>query len=254
MGLQIISKRADGYHEIETAFYPISLCDVLEIIPSNTLSFSSSGIDIPGEGNLCLDAYQLLKMDHDIPAVQIHLHKIIPIGAGLGGGSSDAAFTLIGLNKLFNLKLTNTQLKTYALQLGADCPFFIENKPMLAQGIGEELTAIELNLSEFHLVVIKPDVHVSTAMAYAGVVPQETVISVKTLLKAPTSEWQLKNDFEPSVFAQFPVVERIKNLLYQEGAVYASMTGSGSAVFGLFRNKPLISIKNADIFHINPTV
>lgn len=254
MGLQIISKRADGYHEIETAFYPISLCDVLEIILSNTLSFSSSGIDIPGEGNLCLDAYQLLKMDHDIPAVQIHLHKIIPIGAGLGGGSSDAAFTLIGLNKLFNLKLTNTQLKTYALQLGADCPFFIENKPMLAQGIGEELTAIELNLSEFHLVVIKPDVHVSTAMAYAGVVPRETVISVKTLLKAPTSEWQLKNDFEPSVFAQFPVVERIKNLLYQEGAVYASMTGSGSAVFGLFRNKPLIPIKNADIFHINPTV
>jgi 4-diphosphocytidyl-2-C-methyl-D-erythritol kinase len=254
VGLQIISKRADGYHEIETAFYPISLCDVLEIIPSNTLSFSSSGIDIPGEGNLCLDAYQLLKMDHDIPAVQIHLHKIIPIGAGLGGGSSDAAFTLIGLNKLFNLKLTNTQLKTYALQLGADCPFFIENKPMLAQGIGEELTAIELNLSEFHLVVIKPDVHVSTAMAYAGVVPRETVISVKTLLKAPTSEWQLKNDFEPSVFAQFPVVERIKNLLYQEGAVYASMTGSGSAVFGLFRNKPLIPIKNADIFHINPTV
>jgi len=142
VGLQIISKRADGYHEIETAFYPISLCDVLEIILSNTLSFSSSGIDIPGEGNLCLDAYQLLKMDHDIPAVQIHLHKIIPIGAGLGGGSSDAAFTLIGLNKLFNLKLTNTQLKTYALQLGADCPFFIENKPMLAQGIGEELTAI----------------------------------------------------------------------------------------------------------------
>lgn len=254
MGLQIISKRADGYHEIETAFYPISLCDVLEIIPSNTLSFSSSGIDIPGEGNLCLDAYQLLKMDHDIPAVQIHLHKIIPIGAGLGGGSSDAAFTLIGLNKLFNLKLTNTQLKTYALQLGADCPFFIENKPMLAQGIGEELTAIELTLSEFHLVVIKPDVHVSTAMAYAGVVPRETVISVKTLLKAPTSEWQLKNDFEPSVFAQFPVVERIKNLLYQEGAVYASMTGSGSAVFGLFRDKPLINIKNADIFHINPTV
>ena len=254
MGLQIISKRADGYHEIETAFYPISLCDVLEIILSDTLSFSSSGIDIPGEGNLCLDAYQLLKKDHDIPAVQIHLHKVIPIGAGLGGGSSDAAFTLIGLNKLFNLKLTNTQLKMYALQLGADCPFFIENKPMLAKGIGEDLTAIELNLSEFHIVVIKPDVHVSTAMAYAGVVPQETVISVKTLLKVPISEWQLKNDFEPSVFAQFPVVERVKNLLILEGAVYASMTGSGSAVFGLFRDKPLISLKNADIFHLNPTV
>lgn len=254
MGLQILSKRADGYHEIETAFYPISLCDVLEIIPSNILSFSSTGIDIPGKGNLCLDAYQLLKEDYDIPAVQIHLHKIIPIGAGLGGGSSDAAFTLIGLNKIFNLKLSNTQLKIYALQLGADCPFFIENKPMLAQGIGEELTAIELNLSEFYIVVVKPDVHVSTAMAYAGVVPQETVNSVKTLLKAPISEWQLKNDFEPSVFAQFPVVERIKNLLYQEGAVYASMTGSGSAVFGLFRDKPLVSIKNADIFHINPTV
>ena len=254
MGLQIISKRADGYHEIETAFYPISLCDVLEIIRSDTLSFSSSGIDIPGEGNLCLDAYQLLKKNHDIPAVQIHLHKIIPIGAGLGGGSSDAAFTLIGLNKLFNLKLTNTQLKMYALQLGADCPFFIENKPMLAQGIGEELTAIELNLSEFHLVVIKPDVHVYTAMAYAGVVPREAVNSVKTLLKAPVSEWQLKNDFEPSVFAQFPVVEKIKNLLLQEGAVYASMTGSGSAVFGLFRDKPVIAVKNADIFHINPTV
>ena len=146
LGLHIKNKRADGYHELETIFYSINFCDVLEILPSDQLTFTSSGIDIPGKGNLCIDAYHLLRDDFNIPAVHIHLHKIIPIGAGLGGGSSDAAFTLKGLNELFDLQLSREQLRTYAVKIGADCPFFIENKPMLATGVGEILESSELDL------------------------------------------------------------------------------------------------------------
>ena len=166
LGLQIKSKRADGYHELETIFYSVNYCDVLEILPSDELTFTTSGIDIPGEGNLCLDAYHLLKQDFNIPAVNIHLHKIIPIGAGLEG-SSDAAFTLKGLNELFDLQLSSEQLKIYAVQIGADCPFFIENKPMLATGIGEILESIDLDLSAYHIAIVNPNIHISTAEAYS---------------------------------------------------------------------------------------
>ncbi len=249
MGLHIVSKRADGYHELETIFYPIDWCDVLEIVPSDEQQFTSSGLAIPGKGNLCLDAYHLLKADFDISAVHIHLHKVIPIGAGLGGGSSDAAFTLKGLNELFDLKLSNEQLRAYAVQLGADCPFFVENKPMLATGIGEVLSPIELDLSNYHLAIVKPDIHVSTAEAYSSVVPNQPTHSLADLIRQPIADWQVQNDFEKSVFAQYPEVEKLKQSLYEKGAVYAAMSGSGSAVFGLFKELPLLSFENYSISH-----
>ena len=192
LGLQIKSKRADGYHELETIFYPVNYCDVLEILPSDQLDFTSSGIDIPGKGNLCLDAYHLLKKDFDIPAVHIHLHKIIPIGAGLGGGSSDAAFTLKGLNVLFDLQLSAEQLKIYAVQIGADCPFFIENNPMLATGVGEILESIELDLSAYHIAIVKPNIHISTSEAYSLVTCNEPLYSLSDLIKSPVKNGSFK--------------------------------------------------------------
>ena len=248
LGLHIKSKRADGYHDLETIFYSVNYCDILEILPSDQLAFTSSGIDIPGKSNLCLDAYNLLKNDFDIPAVQIHLHKIIPIGAGLGGGSSDAAFTLKGLNKLFGLQLNTEQLKTYAVQIGADCPFFIENKPMLATGIGEILESIELDLSAYHIAIVKPNIHVSTKEAYSLVTPNESLISLRDLIKSPVKEWQLQNDFEQSVFAKYPAIEDLKNSLYEQGAVYAAMSGSGSSVFGLFESRPKLNYVDSSVF------
>ena len=180
---------------------------------------------------MCLDAYHLLKKDFDIPAVHIHLHKIIPIGAGLGGGSSDAAFTLKGLNVLFDLQLSAEQLKIYAVQIGADCPFFIENNPMLATGVGEILESIELDLSAYH-IAIKPNIHISTSEAYSLVTCNEPLYSLSDLIKSPVKKWQLQNDFEQSVFAKYPAIENLKNLMYEQGAVYAAMSGSGSSVFG----------------------
>tara|TARA_B100000900_G_scaffold249355_1_gene212260 strand:- start:2436 stop:3218 length:783 start_codon:yes stop_codon:yes gene_type:complete len=248
VGLHIKSKRVDGYHELETIFYPVKYCDVLEILPSHKLAFTRSGIDIPGDGNLCLDAYQLLKQGFNIPTVHIHLHKIIPIGAGLGGGSSDAAFTLKGLNDLFDLQLSNEQLRMYAVQIGADCPFFIDNKPMLANGIGEVLEPIDLDLSAYHIAIVKPNIHISTAEAYSGVIPKEPLYSLRDLIKSPVKEWQIQNDFEQSVFAKHPAIEELKSYLYKQGAVYAAMTGSGSSVFALFKSRPNLNYKDSTFF------
>ena len=248
LGLHIKNKRADGYHELETIFYSINFCDVLEILPSDQLTFTSSGIDIPGKGNLCIDAYHLLRDDFNIPAVHIHLHKIIPIGAGLGGGSSDAAFTLKGLNELFDLQLSREQLRTYAVKIGADCPFFIENKPMLATGVGEILESIELDLSAYHIAIVKPNIHVSTKKAYSLVTPNEPLYSLRDLIKTPVKQWQLQNDFEQSVFAKYPAIKDLKNSLYEQGAVYAAMSGSGSSVFGLFENRPKLNCVDSSIF------
>jgi 4-diphosphocytidyl-2-C-methyl-D-erythritol kinase len=248
VGLQILSKRADGYHELDTVFYPVPWCDVLEILPTDELSFSSTGILIPGKGNLCLDAYHLLKKDFDLAPVHIHLHKVIPIGAGLGGGSSDAAFTLKGLNEMFDLGLSHEQLRAYAVQLGADCPFFIENRPMRARGIGEQLEEVDLDLSDYHLLLVKPAVHVSTAAAYAGVVPGEPERDLLDMLKESVSSWELKNDFEQSVFEQFPQIADIKEKLYEAGAIYAAMSGSGSTVFGLFEKRVDFSLPDTLVF------
>jgi 4-diphosphocytidyl-2-C-methyl-D-erythritol kinase len=238
LGLNIISKRADGYHDIETCFYPVPWTDILEIVPSKEFSFTSSGTPIPraNDQNLCVKAYQLLQQDFDLPPVSIHLHKIIPTGAGLGGGSSDAAYTLKILNSVFDIQLGTQQLQEYGSKLGSDCSFFIESKPMFGEGRGDLLTAINIDLKGYYLVLVNPNVHVSTAQAYAGVVPQMPPYSSKTILKKPVNQWRhlLSNDFEQSVFKQHPLIGEVKDSLYAQGAAYASMSGSGSTVFGLF--------------------
>ena len=239
IGLNVISKRADGYHDIETCFYPIPWTDVLEIIPSDDLQFSHSGTLIPGkaEENLCLRAYQSLKKDFDLSPVKIHLHKIVPIGAGLGGGSSDAACTLQVLNSVFSLQLNIDQLKRYASRLGSDCTFFIENRPMIGTGRGEVLEHARVNLKEKFIILVKPDVHISTAEAYAGIRPSQTSKHISDFVEnLDLKSWKssLENDFEDSVFKKYPLIGAVKERLYQHGAVYASMSGSGSAVYGIF--------------------
>jgi 4-diphosphocytidyl-2-C-methyl-D-erythritol kinase len=241
IGLNVVEKRPDGFHNIESIFYPVlELFDVLEVIVSDELKFTSSGISIPGKNqdNLCLKAYHLIKADFDVAPVHIHLHKVIPIGAGLGGGSADAAFTLKVLNQLFGLKLTDEQLIDYARKLGSDCAFFIKNQPVYAFGKGDEFEPIALDLSKFDIKIEYPNIHVGTAEAYAGVHPKKSVTSVKEIIQLPISEWknELKNDFEDSIFPNHPQIKVLKEEFYSEGALYASMTGSGSAVFGVFEN------------------
>lgn len=245
LGLNIVEKRADGYHNIETVFYPIGLCDVLEVVPSETCtdySFSSSGITIDGdpEDNLIVKAYRLLRSEYQFPAIDISLIKQIPFGAGLGGGSADAAFMLKAINELFTLKLTPKKLEKLASSLGADCPVFIRNRPVFATGIGNAFTSIDLSLKGYFLLLVKPDIHVSTPEAYSLVVPEKPETSLLELIKQPVSNWKntIKNDFEKSVFARYPSINKIKNDLYEMGAVYASMSGSGSSVFGIFETEP----------------
>lgn len=242
LGLSIVAKRTDGYHDIDTCFYPVPWTDMLEILPSKTLTMETSGIPIPGklEENVCLKAYHLLAKDFKIPPVQIHLHKIVSIGAGLGGGSADGAFALKTLSSLFDLNLSSAQLKGYASQLGSDCGFFIDAVPAMGSGRGEVLTPITVDLGGKYLVIIKPNIHVSTAEAYANVKPKPWSTSVqKIITDFPLEQWQhhLENDFEKSVFVQYPEIKKIKDSLYQAGAVYASMSGSGSSVFGIFERE-----------------
>lgn len=238
LGLSIISKREDGYHNLETCFYPVPWCDILEVISADQTTFSTSGIAIPGDemSNLCLRAYQLLKQDFRLQDVKIHLHKIIPMGAGLGGGSSDGAKTLQLLNDIFQLNLTTDQLLKYAAQLGSDCSFFLYDRPMFGSGKGEVLSESSVSLKDYFLVLVKPPVHVSTQQAYANVIPRKPVMPLANVLNLSITQWKthLKNDFEDSVFQAQPVISEVKAQLYHQGAVYASMSGSGSSVFGIF--------------------
>ena len=239
LGLSILAKRTDGYHELETVFYPIALKDALEIIPSDTLQLTSSGIPVPGDTtqNLCLKAYHLLKKDFpQLPPVQMHLHKHIPMGAGLGGGSSDGSAALVVFNKLFSLGLSTTQLIDYASQLGSDCPFFILNKACHATGRGELLSPIPLDLSSYQFVLVHPGKHISTAWAFQQLTPHTKPESIESIISKPIGEWknQLFNDFEIPVFKAEPTLAHIKNELYHLGAIYASMSGSGSSLFGIF--------------------
>jgi len=246
LGLNILSKRQDGFHNIETCFYPIPWTDILEVIPARETELTFSGNSIPGraEENLCLKAYDLLKSDFDIEPVKIHLHKIIPIGAGLGGGSSDAAYTLRLLSNIFDLSLTPDQFRKYAAQLGSDCSFFTQDKPQIGSGKGEILHDLDITLKDFWLILVKPPIHISTQQAYSCVIPKSPVASLQETLKLPVARWNglLGNDFEESVFMLYPEVLEIKNQFYAKGAVYASMSGSGSSVFGLFE-KP-VQMKN----------
>lgn len=243
LGLSVVEKRNDGYHNIETIFYPLPLRDVLEIIRAKDgiQEFSCSGIRIPGnpDQNLVLKSWNLLQHNFNLPPVKIHLHKTIPSGAGLGGGSADAAFMIKLINEEFELNLPIAKMQEYAGKIGADCPFFIENKPTFAFGKGDQFLRAEINLSGYFCVIVKPAVNVITSMAYGGIVPQKPKISVNEIIKTPIENWKanLKNDFEETVCIKFPEIRIVKEALYESGAVYASMSGSGSAVYGIFKNE-----------------
>jgi 4-diphosphocytidyl-2-C-methyl-D-erythritol kinase len=252
LGLNIISKRSDGFHDLETVFYPVAIKDVLEVVQqqqeTTDVEFTSSGLVIEGDitHNLCVKAYHLLKKDFpDLPSIKMHLHKAIPMGAGLGGGSADGAFTLKLLNQKFNLNLTTDQLISYSLELGSDCPFFILNEPCFAEGRGEKLQSIDLDLSAYQFLIINPGIHVNTGWAFSQIQPQKPSKSVKEIITQPIESWkkELVNDFEEPVSRSHPAIKSIKENLYAQGAGYASMSGSGSTVFGIFhKDKDLSGI------------
>ena len=244
IGLNILRKRADGYHDLETLFYPVGWKDALEFAENgkNVINFSSSGIElsIEPEQNIVLKAFRLLQEEHTLPGLDIHLHKVIPFGAGLGGGSSDAAFFLNSLNEHYGLEISQQKLTHLAGRLGADCSFFLTNTPCYATGTGDILTPMEISLKGYHLLLVKPPFGVETKIAYSGVVPHAFHFDFKEVISGPVTGWQdkIKNDFESSVFARFPELDMIKGKLIGMGAIYASMSGSGSSVYALFDHEP----------------
>lgn len=244
LGLNIVEKRPDGYHNLETIFYPINLQDALEVTRREnndkeyTLHISGSPLEGEPEDNLVVQAYKLLKKDYPgLLPVDIHMYKHIPAGAGLGGGSSDAACMIKLLNDKFLLGLSTERMEEYAVKLGADCAFFIRNKPVFATGIGNLFEPVELSLKGYHIILIKPDIFVSTRDAFAEIKPVRPAVSLKEIVKQPMETWKhsMKNDFEDSVFKKFPEIAAIKDELYDLGAVYAAMSGSGSSVYGIFK-------------------
>ncbi len=244
IGLRVINRRPDGYHNLETLIFPVKLADALEVTPSadGHFGFTSSGISIDGpiESNLCVRAFKLMQVRYSLPEVKIHLHKVIPIGAGLGGGSSDAAYTLKLLNRIFSLKLCNNDLRKMADELGSDCSFFIENQPCLAKGRGDLLTPVKHDFKGLHVLIVKPEIMVSTAWAYDHVKPSGKHLPEAGEIPEDHALWQelFENDFEEVVFITWPEIADIKQQMVKSGAVYASLSGSGSAVFGLFKNPP----------------
>jgi len=238
LGLFLTEKRTDGYHNLQTVFYPVKLYDVVELVDAEVTSIVIKGVDVPGKAdeNSCLKAFKQLQADFNLPNQQIVLLKNIPVGAGLGGGSADAAFLIKLINEKFELGLTMLQMQNHARTLGADCAFFIENKPVYAFARGDEFEDVQINLAAYYLVLVKPNIHVSTALAYADVKVKHPSISLKKLIHLPLREWRTTvfNDFELSVFAKYPQIDEIKTKLYAAGATFALMSGSGSSVFGIF--------------------
>lgn len=247
IGLNIIEKRSDGFHNIESVFYPVALCDALEVVENmeesnQRIKFTFSGIEIAGDAddNLCWYAYHLIAADYVLPNVKVHLHKYIPIGAGLGGGSADAAFFIHLLNDKFELGISWGEMHNYARQLGSDCSFFISNKPAFAEGKGDKYESVKLDLSSYYVALIYPNIHINTAKAYSGVIPKLPTRSLENdLLNLPIEQWKknIHNDFEDSIFIQYPELKKIKEQLYSTGAEYAALSGSGSTVYGIFNNK-----------------
>ncbi|HRG52120.1 MAG TPA: 4-(cytidine 5'-diphospho)-2-C-methyl-D-erythritol kinase [Bacteroidia bacterium] len=258
IGLNIIEKRSDNFHNIESVFYPVQIKDALEVIENkdkgaSDVTFISSGIEIPGkpEDNLCTKAYKLIRNDYVLPPVKIHLLKHIPIGAGLGGGSADAAFFIKLLNEQFELGISWGEMHHYARQLGSDCSFFITNRPVFAEGKGDTYESIDLDLSNYFIALVYPNIHVNTATAYSLVTPAKPVRSLEEdILNLPIEDWKnnIHNDFEKSVFAAHPQLETIKEKLYAKGAVYAAMSGSGSTVYGLFKEPTDLRLQFKDMF------
>jgi 4-diphosphocytidyl-2-C-methyl-D-erythritol kinase len=256
LGLHITSRRNDGFHNLETVFYPIQLCDIIEILPTPSAKETSlhiSGRNIPGDKkeNLCMKAWSHLQKRFRLPHVKIHLHKAIPFGSGLGGGSSDASHVILATNFIFKLNLSQSELMEIAIITGSDCAFFILNQPAYAEGRGEQLNQYELDLSGYYLHLIIPGVRVDTKLAFGLIQPKVPKISLREKIKLPVSEWkgQITNDFEVPIFQKFPELKKIKNKLYELGAVYASMSGSGSAVFGLFEKKPVSLLPFENCFY-----
>jgi len=261
LGLNILRKRNDGFHDLETVFYPLPLKDAIEIIKGDALqneeiSFTSSGLVISGDvtNNLCIKAFYLLKKDFpQLPKIKMHLNKAIPMGAGLGGGSADGAFVLKLLNEKFQLGLTIDKLIEYALQLGSDCPFFMLNEPCFAQSRGEIMQPLNLNLSSYHFAVVNPGIHIGTGWAFSHIKPFVPSKSIREIIRQPIETWrnELVNDFEKPVLIHYPKIGEIKNQLYQSGALYASMTGSGSTVFAIFPENltPSFSFPPSYIYH-----
>ncbi len=251
LGLNITQKRPDGFHNIETVFYPVNWSDALEIIEGGNQPFELfiSGLKVEGnsEENIIFKAFKLLEEVQKLPPLKVYLHKVLPMGAGLGGGSSDAAFFLKLANKQLKLNLSTEKLTEMAKKLGSDCAFFIENTPVFAKGKGDEFESISIDLNGYYILVVYPGVHSNTKEAYEGCVPSQPSRSVKEIVsKEPIENWKtlLANDFEKSIFKKYPEIERLKNDLYKNGAVYASLSGSGSAVFGIFKTKPEMKFPN----------
>ena len=255
LGLNITEKRADGYHNIETAFYPVQWHDAIEIIQAAdsavSPSFTATGLVIPGKkaDNICLKAYMVLKKDFPkLPTIKMHLHKSVPVGAGLGGGSGNGAFTLQLINKKFNLGLSSEQLIDYAFQLGSDCPFFIVNQPCFATSRGEKMEVISLDLSGYSILIIHPGIHINTALAFSKLEPQKPIKSIRDIIQQPVETWkkELVNDFEKTIFREFPEIKTIKQLLYNRGALYVSLSGSGSSIYGIFAKNdlPQVNLRN----------
>ncbi len=243
IGLYVTGKRPDGFHNIQTLFYPVPIRDILEIIESDDgqFHFKSSGLSIGNNAdNLCVKAYHLLREHFSVPPVKMHLHKTIPSGAGLGGGSSDASFTLCLLNKKFNLGIRESQLELFAGMLGSDCPFFIVNKPCIGTGRGEILEPVELDLSTKHILIINPGIHVNTSWAFSQLKHTSPPINLQEICQMPVAIWKdnIRNDFEEASCRQFPEISHIIDWMYHNNALYASMTGTGSSVYGIFDVKP----------------
>jgi 4-diphosphocytidyl-2-C-methyl-D-erythritol kinase len=254
LGLRITSKRPDGYHNIETLFYPVNLSDALEFVerdvPLHKDILTVTGINTGSdpEDNLVIKALRKLREKHLFPFLKVHLHKVIPLGAGLGGGSSDAAFLLKAINRFFELSIDDVSLKATALELGSDCPFFIDNTPSFASGRGELLTPVGSILSGYYILIINPGIGINTREAYQNCCPMEPLTSLLKLAERPINEWKglILNDFEDFVFKKYPVIGSIKNELYNCGALFSSMSGSGSTVYGIFSEKPDVPVKLKD--------
>jgi 4-diphosphocytidyl-2-C-methyl-D-erythritol kinase len=252
LGLHITGKRTDGFHNLETVFYPVAIKDALEIIPSTLdtdIKFSASGktVNVQDDDNICVKAFRLLKKDFpQLPNIKMHLHKNIPMGAGLGGGSADASAVLVMLNDMYALNMSTEKLIAYALQLGSDCPFFIHNKACFATGRGEVLEPIQIDLSNYKILIVNPGIHVNTGAAFKGLDANNfsPAGALEATVKGDILTWKqnLKNDFEKLVFEQHPTIEKIKDNLYAQGALYSAMSGTGSTVFGIFEKSTMIEL------------
>ena len=251
LGLNILGKRVDGYHDLVTCFYPVPWRDALEIVPARDFRFNISGIPVPGAAvdNLCVRAYELVKKEYGIKPVAMHLHKVVPIGAGLGGGSADGAFALKLLNDIFGLALTSDELRRHAAVLGSDCAFFIDPKPAIGEGRGDILSTTSLSLKGKFLVIVTPEVKISTAEAFSGINPSTPKISIQEVVKRDLREWKqlLQNDFEAHLFQRFPIIEALQQKFYALDATYASLSGSGSSVYGIFEREVALNKEFEDV-------